>query len=170
MLWIAGLCGVTAGAFSGCGYTVGNNFPPEIRTIAVPMFTSKSFRRWVEIQLTEGVQKEIQRRTPYRIVKDEDADTRLVGKLIDVKKGVLGLDQYSDARELQISFVVDVTWEDLRNGKQLMQKQVPLTAAEASFLSNSEFAPEVGQSLATAYQQSIDRMSRAIVDMMENPW
>jgi hypothetical protein len=34
----------------------------------------------------------------------------------------------------------------------------------------AEFAPEVGQSLATGDQTAIDRLARNIVDMMEKPW
>ncbi len=36
--------------------------------------------------------------------------------------------------------------------------------------SSGEFAPELGQSLATANQEAIGKMARQIVDMMEAPW
>ena len=65
---------------SGCGYTVGNGFSPDIRTVSVPIFENATFRRGIEVQITEAVQKEIQKRTPYRLAKGLDADTRLTGR------------------------------------------------------------------------------------------
>jgi hypothetical protein len=37
-------------------------------------------------------------------------------------------------------------------------------------MAQAEYAPEVGQSLATAEREVIDRMARDIVNMMETPW
>ena len=163
------LCACTL-ALPGCGYTVGSPFQAEIRSIYVPTFTSKSFRRNVEFQLTEAVQNEIQQRTPFRLVKEADADTQLTGRILDVRKNVLTETRFDDARELQISFIVQVVWEDLRSGKVLAQQDFALTPAEVQFISQADYAPEVGQSLATAYQQAVTRMARDIVNMMEAPW
>ena len=51
----------------------------------------------------------------------------------------------------------------------LAEKRVPISQSEIQLIQNAEFAPEVGQSLATAYQQVMDRMAREIVDLMEAP-
>src|SRR5579871_5749871 len=99
--------------FAGCGYTVGNGFQSEVRSVHVSIFQSKSFRRNIEYQLTEAVIKQIQLRTPFKVTSEEDADTRLIGKINDVRKSVLGKNQYDDARELNVTFIVDVTWEDM---------------------------------------------------------
>ena len=64
------------GLLSGCGYIVGNSFPTDVRTISVPVFTSESFRRDAELLLTEAVHKEIQKRTPFRLVNDGPAADR----------------------------------------------------------------------------------------------
>lgn len=157
-------------SLTGCGYNVGSPFSQEIRSVHVPVFKSGSNRRFLEFQLTEAVQKQIQQRTHFRLVKDEDADTRLTGRIVDLRKSVLGMTELSDARELQVNLLVEVTWEDLRTGKILDQKQVPLPPEMLSLAAQAEFAPEVGQSLATADQALIDRMARNIVDMMEVPW
>ncbi|HVW02632.1 MAG TPA: LPS assembly lipoprotein LptE [Planctomycetaceae bacterium] len=171
----AALCAVVAAVaaagLSGCGYTLGNAYQSEIRSVCVPIFESKQFRRDVEFQLTEAVQTQIKERTPFRLVKEEDgADTKLIGRILDVRKSVLGTNRYDDARQLGITFVVEVTWEDLRSGEVLAQRSVDLPAAVVQFTSNSDFAPEIGQSLATAYQQAIKDMATQIVDMMEKPW
>jgi len=157
-------------ATPGCGYLVGSPYGPEVRSIYVPTFTSVTFRRGIEYQLTEAVQKQIQMRTPYRLVQEGDADTRLTGKIVSADKALLGATGFSDARELQLNLAVEITWEDLRTGEILRQQKVPLSPDVIRMTSQSEFAPEVGQSLATAERTAVDRLARTIVDMMETPW
>ncbi|HUQ70106.1 MAG TPA: LptE family protein [Planctomycetaceae bacterium] len=155
---------------SGCGYMVGNAYGPEVRTIEVPIFKNDSFRRGIEYQLTEAVQKEIQTRTPFRLAKGPGADTRLTGQIVDIRKDVLGETQNDDPRELQMSVFVRVTWEDLRTGQLLASQEVPLDPQSIPLVGQAEFAPEVGQSLATATQDATDRLARQIVNMLETPW
>ena len=142
----------------------------KIRSIHVPTFKSGSNRRSVEYQLTEAVQKQIQQRTPFRLVKDDDADTRLTGRIVDLRKSALGINQHSDARELQVNPLVEVTWKDLRTGKILIEQRVPMPPEMWQLATQPEFAPEVGQSLATVDQTAIDRLARNIVDIMETAW
>jgi hypothetical protein len=157
-------------ASAGCGYTVGAPFSPEIRSVHVPIFNSGSNRRFLEYQLTEAVQKQIQQRSHFRLVKESEADTRLTGRIIDLRKTALGQTRNSDARELQVNLQVEVTWEDIRSGQILAQQRVPLPPEMLQLATQAEFAPEVGQSLATADQTAINRLARNIVDMMETPW
>jgi hypothetical protein len=155
---------------SGCGYMVGNAYGPEVRTIEVPIFQNDSFRRGIEYQLTEAVHKEIQSRTPFRLSKGPGTDTRLTGRIVDIRKDVLGETQFDDPRELQYSVFVRVTWEDLRTGRLLAEQEVPIDPQSIPLVGQAEFAPEIGQSLATATQEATDRLARQIVNMLETPW
>ena len=157
-------------AIAGCGYRMGAPYRPEIRTVHVPTFTSDSFRRGIEFQLTEAVHKQIQSRTPFRLVKEPRADTRLTGHIAEIRKDVLGETTNDDPRELQLSLAIEVTWEDLQTGEVLSQQPIPLSPEVVDLVSHSSFAPEIGQSRATATQKAIDRLARQIVEMMEMPW
>ena len=42
--------------------------------------------------------------------------------------------------------------------------------SRVALLSTASFAPEVGQSRATAEREAVDNMARQIVDLMETPW
>ncbi len=156
-------------AASGCGYMVGSPNDPLVRSVEVPIFETTSFRRGLDTQLTEAVQKQIQLRTSLRVIKD-GADTRLTGRIVDLRKSVLGENRFDDARELQMNIALEVIWEDLRGGRVLAQQQIPLTPEIISLRSQADFAPEIGQSLATATQQSINQLARQVVDLMESPW
>src|SRR4051794_7544695 len=69
-------------AQAGCGYTVRAPFKNTVRTVYVPVFRSISFRRDENLQLTELVQKEIERRTPFKVVgSPEGADTLIDGQV-----------------------------------------------------------------------------------------
>jgi Lipopolysaccharide-assembly len=157
-------------AASGCGYTIGNQFQQNIQTVYVPIATNEDFRRGVEFQLTEAVQKQITERTPYRLAKDEHADTKLTMKIKSVRKTVLGTTAQNDARELQVQYSVEVIWEDLRTGRILAQNKVSIEPEVNRLFSQAEFAPELGQSLATGTQDAINSMSRQVVALMEAPW
>lgn len=158
---------------------VGSPYGPEIRTVHVPTFTNDDarssyindgFRRGFELRLTEAIQKQIQTRTPYRLAKEPGADTRLTGRLVQVNKRVENQNRYDDPRELELSMNIEVTWEDLRSGQILAQRTVPVNAQIAQAVVNTSFAPETGQSLATATQDAVDQLARQIVGMMEAPW
>jgi len=149
---------------------VGSPYQAEIRTVAVPIFTSNSYRRGLEFQLTEAVQKQIQLRTPFRLEKEEYAETILTGKIINLRKKKLGENRFDDPRQLETTLIVKVSWEDVQTGKILAQQDIDLEPEMIRLMTESSFAPEVGQSLATSQQEAIDRMARRIIDMMETPW
>lgn len=155
---------------SGCGYTLGNGFSPNLKTVSVPIFENDTYRRGLEYQLTEAVQKEIQNRTPYRLARGTDADTRLTGRIVQVRKDVLGENNNDDPRQLQFSILVRVTWENLRTGEILAQQEVPVAPEAIPLMGQAGFAPELGQSQATATQTAVDQLAKHIINMMESPW
>lgn len=155
---------------AGCGYMLGSAYQAEVRTVAVPTFTTSSYRRGIEYRLTEAVQSQIKMRTPFRLAHESVADTQLTGRLVNVRKRTLGETGQDDPRELQLSLAVEVTWEDLRTGRILAQQQIPVSPEVVRLVTRAEFAPEVGQSRATATQDAVDRLARRIVEMMESPW
>ena len=155
---------------SGCGYTFGNGFQGNVKSVYVPIATTDDFRRGYEYQLTESVLNQIKERTPFRIAKNDSADTKLTMKIKSIRKTVLGTTVNNDPRELQVQLALDAVWEDLRTGRILAQRQVALEPEVSHLYSTGMMAPEVGQTLATSMQQAIDSMARQVVDLMEAPW
>ncbi len=155
---------------SGCGYTIGNAFQGNVRSVYVPIAASDEFRRGYEFQLTEAVLTKIKERTPFRIAKDDAADTKLTMKIKTIRKTVMGTTVDNDPRELQVQFAVDVVWEDLRTGRILAQRQVSLEPEISHLFASAEMAPEVGQSLTTTTQTAMNSIAQQVVDLMEAPW
>ena len=119
---------------AGCaGYQIGNQslYPPEIHTVYVPMFQSNSFRRNLGERLTEAVVKEIETKTPYKVVSDPNADSVLTGRIVDETKHVLVPDLTGDARESQVDMQVQVSWVD-RKGRHAPRRADPFRCPRKS--------------------------------------
>ncbi|MEN6404865.1 MAG: LptE family protein [Thermoguttaceae bacterium] len=157
----------------GCaGYQLGNQtlFPTEIHTVYVPVFQSNSFRRNLGERLTEAVVKEIELKTPYKVVANANADSVLSGRIASDKKQVLVPGMTGDARDIEVAIRVEVRWLD-RKGRMLRDTQsVPLPEEIADVTGTGDVVPEVGQSVATAQQEAICRVAQQIVGLMEKPW
>ena len=157
-----------ATALAGCGYTTRPMYPCTIQTVYVPMFDTKVFRRGLEFQLTEAVCKELEQKTPYKIVRVDNADTTLKGEIKSVRKRVLIQTPEDEPRALETALAVDVELRDNRTGALLCNGQTP--GVPFVVRSDSTFAPELGQTTATAIKDMIDKLAVQIVAMMEEPW
>ena len=170
--WISA---VVAGAamLAGCtGYQVGNwsLYDRDVRTVYVPMFESASYRRNLGERLTEAVIKEIEAKTPYKVVGSPDADSILSGRIVGETKRVVAENVYDDPRELEVNLQVDASWIDRQGGAIRRTACVELPPELSMVHGNTSLVPEVGQSVATAHQLAIGRVAERIVAMMETPW
>ena len=158
---------------AGCAsYRIGNQtlYAPDVRTVYVPMIPANSFRRGLGERLTEAVVKEIELKTPFKVVGTPDADSVLSARLVGETKRVTIENQNDDPRALDISMAVEVTWLNRRR----MPINAPTTLALPPDLltvgSSAALLPEAGQSMATAQQLAIERLAQQIVSTMEEPW
>jgi hypothetical protein len=155
---------------SGCGYVYGPQGVPGVRTVHVSIVESDSFRRNMDYLLTEAIQREVRTRSAYRLTDQHTADTILEGRIVDMRKDVLSETRFDDARELQLSLGMQISWIDRRSGRVLQERVFPLGQTLAQHAANVSFAPELGHSMATAQQKAAERLAAQIVDMMEMPW
>ena len=158
---------------AGCaGYQVGNwtLYPGHVRTVHVPMFESNSFRRNLGEQLTEAVIKEIEAKTPYKVVGTPDADSVLTGRITGETKRVVVENRFDDPRQVEVDLQVQIRWTDYRGNVIGQNDALPLPPEIALVSSSATLMPEVGRSVATAHQEAIQRVAEQIVAMMEAPW
>ena len=158
---------------AGCAsYRFGHRslYRPDVRTVHVPVFQSESLRQNLGERLTEAVVKEIELRTPYKVVSTPDADSVLSGRILRETKHVEAETRYDDAREIATDFVVQAQWISRQNEFLMRRCAIPLGGFDLTVTQNSTFIPEAGQSLATAQQQAIERAAREIVGQMEIWW
>jgi hypothetical protein len=121
------------GHFTILGYTTRPNYDAGIRTVYVPVFKSliltDSTRRTLPEDVTRAVIREIESKTPYKVVSDRcAADTELTGNLISLTKNLLNRNQLNEIREAEIVLTVGIVWKDLRTGEILSKPRKGPTA------------------------------------------
>jgi hypothetical protein len=120
----------TDGNFTVLGYTTKPNYDCSIHTVRVPIFKNRTFRQGIEFDLTRAVVREIEQKTPYKVVgPDVDADTELSGTIISYIKNTLNVNPLNEIREQETDLVVEVTWRNLRTGEYLSNPKKPNSAA-----------------------------------------
>jgi len=147
------------------GYSTRSIYPRGISTIAVPIFESDSYTRNVEFQLTDALIKEIEARTPYKVVPGSRADTILLGHITQVE-----LDQLSKSRltglseEVIVSVTIDFQWKDQRTGKPLLERR--------GFTGHALFVPSRPSSEPIELGQfaAVQQLAREIVGEMQAEW
>jgi hypothetical protein len=156
---------VTAAALCGCGYSIRAPYDKRIKTVFVPVLKTQSFRRDVNLNLTEMIQKEIMHRTPYKVVgTPEDADTILEGTINYADKNIVVESPFNLPRELNGTVSVGVKWTH-NPPTEAEKTQVPTIIMETV-----NFVPEVGETSLTAFYRVNQNIAAQIVDMMEQPW
>ncbi|HTN76807.1 MAG TPA: LptE family protein [Pirellulaceae bacterium] len=157
---------------AGCAtYRLGacSLYRPDIQTVHVPVIKSASFRRNLGEQLTEAVVKEIELKSPYKVVGAEGADSVLEVRIDSDTKRVVAENAYDEGRELETRFQIHFTWRD-RQGNLITRSALPLEDTVVGITASSNFLPEFGQSTVTSQQKAIQRLATQIVGQMEAGW
>jgi hypothetical protein len=160
-------------ALPGCaGYQLGQRslYRPDIRTVHVPIVESDSFRRNLGERLTEAIVKEIELKTPYKVVGPAEADSILTARIVSDSKRVLTENRFDEPRDVETDFFVQVSWVDRRGDLIMSHNDVPTQPLLLSVSQSTNFVAEGGQSLATAHQEAIDRLAQQIRGQMELAW
>lgn len=124
------------GCYSLFGYQIGQNalYDCKIHTVRVPIFQNRTYARGLEFELTRAVVREIEWKTPYKVVgPDQDADTELSGTIVSFTKGTLNVNPLNEIREQETNLVVEVVWRNLRTGEILSDptRRTPGTSGPA---------------------------------------
>jgi hypothetical protein len=161
-------------AVTGCGYDSGDTtviggyqwkslYRTDVRTIAVPIFTTKDFHRGVEFQVTDALVHQIEAFTPYKVVARDHADTIIEGEIVSVKTNPLSLNSTTGTpQETLTSVMVNFTWKDLRTGKILVQR--------TNFEQTATYYPTLGEGEYVAEQSAAEGLAAGIVHELEAAW
>ena len=147
------------------GYSSSSLYAPQYKSVAVPIFQNDTMVREMEFMLTEAVIKEVEARTPYRILGEQIADTLITGTIrsVDLKtisqSRTTGLDN-----EVMITVVMDFEWLNLQSGERIMGRQ--------NFSSSALFIPSQPSSEPFELGQFavVQELSKDIVDQMQSSW
>ena len=148
---------------TGCGYhSVGSaaHLPPNVRTLAVPAFTTRAQAFHTEFAFTQAVIRELNTRTKYHILTaDQDADATLRGTILSETSAPLTYDSSSGQTS---SYLITITAKVVltaRDGRILYQNDaLPFREQYQSTQDVSAFIQEDGpavQRLARDFAQAV---------------
>jgi hypothetical protein len=170
-LLLATLAGVVG--LAGCAsyrFGAASLYAPDVTTVYVPMIESESFRRDLGERLTEAVVKEIELKTPFKVVGTPDADSILSTRLVNDSKRVTVENPNDDPRAVELNLVAEVTWYNRRRAPLMTPTLVPLPPELVPVGQTGQLIPVSGQSVASQQQLAIARLAEQIVATMEEPW
>ena len=168
---VASFCLLLSAFCLSCGYKVagrGERLPPDIKTIAVPIFVNQSPTFRIEEKLAAAVSRELLERTKFQITPNTTgADAVLRGTVKEVSRGVITFDLTTGrASSLQIQVIADVKLEDLHSKK--------VVYANPNFVFREEYqVSETTSGLFQEDQAALDRLSRdvartLVTELLEN--
>lgn len=158
----------------GCGYSTTGSDPQggyqwrsiyreDVRTVAVPIFATRSYHRGVEISLTNALTRQIEAQSPYKVVPRERADTIIEGEVVDVALDTVSSDINNAIPQEQLYVVtVNFTWKDLRTGRVLVDRR--------NFQQTTAYYPTLGEGRFVGSQQAVERLALGIVQEMQADW
>ena len=155
---------------TGCGYHAlgaATHLPPDVETLAVPVFSNRTESYHTETAMTEAVVREFMTRTRFRVTPDAShgADAVLHGVIL---KEVVSPLTYNSSTQQSSSFLItivaSVTLND-RDGKVLYQKNNYVYREQ--YQSTTDLATFIQEDPA-----AIERLSRAfarqlVADVLE---
>lgn len=161
---MAGGCGYSSSDSStGGGYQWKTIYRTDVRTVAVPIFTTKDFHRGVEFEVSDALVHQIEAFTPYKVVGRDRADTILEGEIVSVTTIPLSVSPVTGTPQEQLASVtVNFTWKDLRSGKILVERK--------NFEQDSTYYPTLGEGQFVGEQTAAERLAEGIVHEMEGAW
>jgi hypothetical protein len=135
----------------------------DVQSVAVPIFSNKSFVRGIELSLTTALVKQLEANSPYKVASRQNADTILEGEVIVASVGTTSSDPHTSIPQEQLrSVTVSFTWKDLRNGKILVQRK--------DFEQSANFYPTLGEGRFVGNQQTVEKLALAIVRELQSDW
>jgi outer membrane lipopolysaccharide assembly protein LptE/RlpB len=119
---------ITLLSISGCGYHslgAATHLPPDVHTLSVPVFATRTEAYHSETAMTEAVIREFATRTRFRVTPDEGSDADAVLRGTILKETVAPLTYNSSTQQSSsflITMVVSVTLTG-RDGKLLYENK-----------------------------------------------
>jgi len=155
---------------SGCGYhTLGaaTHLPPDVHTLSVPLFTSKTDAYHTETVMTDAVIREFMARTRFRVTPDAggDADAVLHGTIL--KETVTPL-TYNAATQESSSFLITIVASVTltgRDGNVLYENKNYVYRQQ--FQSTTDLPTFIQENPAAVQRLSRDFARQLVADVLE---
>jgi outer membrane lipopolysaccharide assembly protein LptE/RlpB len=156
------LCAVAA-ALGGCGYNIGGNLPPHVKTVAVPMFRNMTQQPAVETIITAAVVNAFSTAGRLKVVPVPQADAILNGEITGYNVEPIAYNAGIDAQEFRLRVTVNIQFRDVKNNTMLWQQSG--LEERADFRVQGQVSQTISTERDSAAGQAAQDIGRRIVSM-----
>lgn len=150
---------------SGCGYRVGSLLPADLKTINVHMFKNRTSEPDLSAIVTNGIIQEIIYDGTLQVTEDDDADTLLIGEIVDYRREPLRYSSSEVTTEYRLRIAVRFKFLDVQNEKIIAKSSK--TYGETTFFVAGSL-PEAEQAALPA---AIEDLAHEVVELLvEGGW
>lgn len=100
----------------------GSNLPPDIKTVAIPLFENKTPEFGMDQEITDLLISAITRDNTLKIAGLRQADARLLGSILRVEDRAGQYDQNEQASDFRITITVRIAFEDIKKRRNLWEE------------------------------------------------
>ncbi len=148
---------------AGCGYTTSTIKDAGISSVYVPMFKNKTYEHDIHVTVTDAVINELILDGNLRLLKQEEADTILEGKVTEYKTEPLGYDKNNDVEQYRVIVTAQVVFRNLNKNEIICAQTIK---GSTSYYTSGR----LGMSEKAATDKAIENLARNIVSEVINFW
>jgi len=119
--WVA--AALVAALLAGCGYTLGGNLPPHVKTVAVPIFKNLTQEPGIETVITAAIVTSFGNSGRLRVVPVTQADSIIEGEVVAYTVESIGYDTSQNAQQFRLWVTLNVKFRDLKTNSMLWEQQ-----------------------------------------------
>ena len=107
----------------GCGYTLGGNLPPHVKTVAVPIFKNLTQQPAIENVITAAVVNAFANGGRLKVVPVAQADSILEGEIVGYTVDSIAFNSSINAQEFRLRVRLNIQFRDVRNNTMLWRQE-----------------------------------------------
>ncbi len=154
------LLGLLAG---GCGYTMGGNLPPHVKTIAVPVFRNLTQQPAIEDVMTSAVVNAFANTGRLKVVPVQQADSILEGEVVEYNVESIAYDSSINAQVFRLRVRLNIQFRDVRNNTMLWRQEG--LEERSDFRAWGDVSQTISQERLGAATQAAVEIGRRIVSL-----
>lgn len=152
-------------AATGCAYTFRGNLPDHLTKVRVSVFRNETDLVDLEAELTRRIIAEFSGDGRLRVVRRGE-NCRLHGRIVRYARRPLREDSTDDVVEAQIHLVAEITFTDLKNGREHRRR---ISNAETDALSG-RYNLRRGEFEALGRRRAVEDLARNVVRAVTEIW
>ena len=146
----------------GCGYTVGVHLPPNVKTIAVPVFKNLTQQPAVEDVMTQAMVTAFAN-TGVRVVPVQQADSILEGEVVEYNVQSIAYDSGTNAQVYRLRVRLNIQFRDVRNNTMIWRQEG--IEDRSDFRAWGDVAATLSQERLGAANQAAVEIARRVVSL-----